>query len=119
MENLMTHFNFLSPLFSLKAMKRIRRKNCNRMKNVKQTVQTKIHSFKRLMPAQGCVDHTINNLILLQYWLKLRNKLREGVNPQQSFNVKLVPQEKTAYTKYNNYLWVVVKYYYPINPRGH
>lgn len=60
------------------------------------------------MPAQGCVDHTINNLILLQYWLKLRNKLREGVNPQQSFNVKLVPQEKTAYTKYNNYLWVVV-----------
>ena len=71
------------------------------------------------MPGQGCVDHTINNLILLQYWLKLRNKLREGVNPQQSFNVKLVPQEKTAYTKYNNYLWVVVKYYYPINPRGH
>ena len=60
------------------------------------------------MPAQGCVDHTINNLMLLQYWLKLRNKLREGVNPQQSFNVKLVPQEKTAYTKYNNYLWVVV-----------
>lgn len=60
------------------------------------------------MPAQGCVDLTINNLILLQYWLKLRNKLREGVNPQQSFNVKLVPQEKTAYTKYNNYLWVVV-----------
>lgn len=60
------------------------------------------------MPAQSCVDHTINNLILLQYWLKLRNKLREGVNPQQSFNVKLVPQEKTAYTKYNNYLWVVV-----------
>ena len=60
------------------------------------------------MPAQGCVDHTINNLILLQYWLKLRNKLREGVNPQQSFNVKLVPQEKTTYTKYNNYLWVVV-----------
>ena len=89
-------------------MKRIRGKNCNRRKNVKQTVQTKIHSFKRLMPAQGCVDHTINNLILLQYWLKLRNKLREGVNPQQSFNVKLVPQEKTAYTKYNNYLWVVV-----------
>lgn len=60
------------------------------------------------MPAQGCVDHTINNLILLQYWLKLRKKLREGVNPQQSFNVKLVPQEKTACTKYNNYLWVVV-----------
>ena len=60
------------------------------------------------MPAQGCVDHTINNLILLQYWLKLGKKLREGVNPQQSFNVKLVPQEKTAYTKYNNYLWVVV-----------
>ena len=60
------------------------------------------------MPAQGRVYHTINNLILLQYWLKLRNKLREGVNPQQSFNVKLVPQEKTAYTKYNNYLWVVV-----------
>ena len=29
------------------------------------------------MPTQECRDHTLNNLILLQYWLKLKNKRKE------------------------------------------
>ena len=29
------------------------------------------------MPTQECMDHTLNNLILLQYWLKLKNKHEE------------------------------------------